>query len=94
MSADLSRYKRDFPIFSRTVRGGNPLIYLDSGATSQKPEVVIEAEAEFYRSKNAAVHRGELLHSYLDETDSGLDVDALRIVSEGVNRVKANSKHL
>ncbi|MFM8869656.1 MAG: aminotransferase class V-fold PLP-dependent enzyme [Candidatus Nanopelagicus sp.] len=58
MSADLSRYKRDFPIFSRTVRGGNPLIYLDSGATSQKPEVVIEAEAEFYRSKNAAVHRG------------------------------------
>jgi len=58
MSADLSRYKKDFPIFSRTVRGGNPLIYLDSGATSQKPEVVIEAEAEFYRSKNAAVHRG------------------------------------
>ena len=58
MSADLSVYKKDFPIFSRSVRGGNPLIYLDSGATSQKPEVVIQAEADFYRSKNAAVHRG------------------------------------
>ena len=58
MSADLSVYKKDFPIFTRSVRGGNPLIYLDSGATSQKPEVVIEAEANFYRTKNAAVHRG------------------------------------
>ena len=58
MSADLSVYKKDFPIFSRSVRGGNPLIYLDSGATSQKPEVVIQAEADFYHSKNAAVHRG------------------------------------
>jgi len=36
MSTDLSLYKKDFPIFSRSVRGGNPLIYLDSGATSQK----------------------------------------------------------
>ena len=58
MSTDLSLYKKDFPIFSRSVRGGNPLIYLDSGATSQKPEVVIQAEADFYRTKNAAVHRG------------------------------------
>lgn len=58
MISDLSVYKKDFPIFSRTVRGGNQLIYLDSGATSQKPNVVIEAEANFYRTKNAAVHRG------------------------------------
>ena len=58
MSVDLSRYKNDFPILKRKVRGGNTLIYLDSGATSQKPEVVIQAEADFYRTKNAAVHRG------------------------------------
>jgi len=58
MSVDLSRYKNDFPILKRKVRGGNTLIYLDSGATSQKPEVVIQAEANFYRTKNAAVHRG------------------------------------
>jgi cysteine desulfurase / selenocysteine lyase len=55
---DLSQYKKDFPILSRTVRGGNPLVYLDSGATSQKPEQVISAEGDFYRKHNAAVHRG------------------------------------
>jgi len=58
MSVDLSKYKKDFPIFVRKVRGGNPLIYLDSGATSQKPESVISAEVNFYRTINAAVHRG------------------------------------
>ena len=58
MTADLSKYQSDFPILSRKVRGDNRFIYLDSGATSQKPESVITAEADFYRTKNAAVHRG------------------------------------
>jgi cysteine desulfurase/selenocysteine lyase len=58
MSTDLSSCKKDFPIFERKVRGGNSLIYLDSGATSQKPNSVIEAESNFYRTVNAAVHRG------------------------------------
>ena len=58
MTVDLSKYQSDFPILSRKVRGDNRFIYLDSGATSQKPESVITAEADFYRTKNAAVHRG------------------------------------
>ena len=58
MTVDLSKYQSDFPILSRKVRGDNRFIYLDSGATSQKPESVISAEADFYRTKNAAVHRG------------------------------------
>ena len=58
MKVDLSKYQSDFPILSRKVRGDNRFIYLDSGATSQKPESVITAEADFYRTKNAAVHRG------------------------------------
>lgn len=58
MSVDLSKYKKDFPILSRKVRDNNPLIYLDNGATSQKPEVVIAAESNFYRTINSAVHRG------------------------------------
>ena len=58
MSFDVASIRRDFPIFERTVRGGKKLIYLDSGATSQKPESVLEAESNFYRSHNAAVHRG------------------------------------
>jgi cysteine desulfurase / selenocysteine lyase len=50
--------KKDFPILSRTVRGGRPLVYLASGATSQKPLRVLDAEREFYERHNAAVHRG------------------------------------
>lgn len=58
MTFDAARIRKDFPIFERTVREGKRLVYLDSGATSQKPNVVIEAEADFYRRHNAAVHRG------------------------------------
>lgn len=50
--------RKDFPIFDRTIRDGQRLVYLDSGATSQKPLSVIEAETDFYRFHNAAVHRG------------------------------------
>ena len=48
----------DFPILSRFVRGGKPLVYLDSGATSHKPRQVLDAERAFYEQHNAAVHRG------------------------------------
>ena len=54
---DIARVRADFPILSRTVRGG-PLVYLDSGATSQKPFQVLDAERYFYENSNAAVHRG------------------------------------
>ena len=50
--------RKDFPIFSKTMRGGNRLVYLDSGATSQKPRQVLDAERNFYELHNAAVHRG------------------------------------
>lgn len=58
MSLDVAKIKRDFPLLSRKVRHELPLVYLDSGATSQKPERVIEAESDFYRLHNSAVHRG------------------------------------
>jgi cysteine desulfurase / selenocysteine lyase len=58
MPLDVATIRQDFPIFGRTVRDGKKLIYLDSGATSQKPEAVIQAEGDFYRFHNAAVHRG------------------------------------
>ncbi|WP_134773458.1 SufS family cysteine desulfurase [Ornithinimicrobium flavum] len=54
----LARLRGDFPILGRTVRRGRPLVYLDSGATSQKPRMVLEAERAFYEQHNAAVHRG------------------------------------
>lgn len=58
MSFDPVALRRDFPIFDRTIRDGKRLVYLDSGATSQKPNAVIDAESNFYRFHNAAVHRG------------------------------------
>jgi cysteine desulfurase/selenocysteine lyase len=58
MSLNAARIRKDFPIFDRTIRGENRLIYLDNGATSQKPNAVIDAEANFYRRHNAAAHRG------------------------------------
>lgn len=57
-SLDVARIRKDFPILSRTVRDGRPLVYLDSAATSQKPECVLDAERSFYETSNAAVHRG------------------------------------
>lgn len=50
--------RKDFPIFSKVMRGENRLVYLDSGATSQKPFQVLDAERKFYETNNAAVHRG------------------------------------
>ncbi|MDO8144745.1 MULTISPECIES: cysteine desulfurase [unclassified Isoptericola] len=57
-SRELAAVRADFPLLGRTVRGGQPLVYLDSAATSQKPSVVLEAEVDFYEQRNAAVHRG------------------------------------
>ena len=57
-SAELAAVRADFPLLRRTLRDGRPLVYLDSGATAQKPEVVIDAEQDFYVQRNAAVHRG------------------------------------
>ena len=55
---DVAALKRDFAIFDKKMRGGKQLVYLDSGATSQKPRQVLDAERFFYENNNAAVHRG------------------------------------
>jgi len=53
MSFSVAEIRKDFPIFERTIRDGKRLVYLDSGATSQKPWVVINAESDFYSKHNA-----------------------------------------
>jgi len=55
---DVDAIRAEFPVLARTVRNGNPLIYLDSGATSQKPVQVLDAERSFYELHNSAAHRG------------------------------------
>jgi cysteine desulfurase / selenocysteine lyase len=54
---DVERIRKDFPILARTV-GDRPLVYLDSAATSQKPQQVIDSESDFYAHHNANAHRG------------------------------------
>ncbi|ACQ80587.1 cysteine desulfurase, SufS subfamily [Beutenbergia cavernae DSM 12333] len=100
-AAELARVRADFPLLERTVRGGKPLVYLDSAATSQKPECVIDAEQDFYLTTNAAVHRGA--HALAEEATVAFEaartqvaalvgVDAGEIVwtknaTEGINLV-------
>jgi cysteine desulfurase / selenocysteine lyase len=55
---DVAEIRADFPILGRAVRGGRPLVYLDSGATSHKPSQVLDAERDFYTIHNSAAHRG------------------------------------
>jgi cysteine desulfurase/selenocysteine lyase len=57
MTFSIERVRADFPVLTREVNG-QPLAYLDSAASAQKPNAVIDAEAEFYRHGYAAVHRG------------------------------------
>ncbi|MGI9116096.1 MAG: SufS family cysteine desulfurase [Gaiellales bacterium] len=54
---DVARIRADFPIFGRSVHG-QPLAYLDSASTSQKPQAMVDAMAAFYGTSNANVHRG------------------------------------
>lgn len=63
---DVQRVRADFPILTREVRPGVPLIYLDSTATSQKPSVVIDAMNAFYRTNNANINRG--IHVLAEES--------------------------
>ncbi len=53
---DIQKIRADFPILSQKVNG-KPLVYFDNGATSQKPQVVIDAIAHYYETINANIHR-------------------------------------
>ena len=57
MTFEVGRIRKDFPILDRTVRGGRPLVYLDSANTSQKPRQVIDTLTDFYERHNANIHR-------------------------------------
>ncbi|ABS46259.1 MULTISPECIES: cysteine desulfurase SufS [Yersinia pseudotuberculosis complex] len=70
MSFPIERVRADFPLLSRQVNG-QPLVYLDSAASAQKPQAVIDKELHFYRDGYAAVHRG--IHSLSAEATQQME---------------------
>lgn len=85
---DLTALRADFPILQRAVRDDKPLVYLDSGATSQRPIQVLDAERDFLLTSNAAVHRGA--HQLAEEsTDAyeGARADIARFVGTDVDEL-------
>ena len=79
MTLNALEIAKDFPILGRTIRDGKKLVYLDSGATSQKPNSVIDAESDFYRFHNAAAHRGA--HQLAEEATTAME-NARQIVAD------------
>nr|MBA3574798.1 cysteine desulfurase [Pseudonocardiales bacterium] len=76
---DVATLRADFPILARTVRDGHPLVYLDSGATSQRPRQVLDAERAFLEQHNAAVHRGA--HQLAEEATDAYESARERIAA-------------
>jgi cysteine desulfurase/selenocysteine lyase len=74
---DVGKLRADFPLLSRRVRDNKPLVYLDSGATSQRPRQVLDAERAFLEQHNAAVHRGA--HQLAEEATDAYESARARI---------------
>src|SRR6201988_1256124 len=73
LTVDIEKVRADFPILKRVMRGGNQLAYLDSGATSQRPVQVLDAERDFLTTSNGGVHRGahQLMEEATDAYEQG-----------------------
>ena len=67
---DITAIRQEFPILNRMVKG-KPLIYLDNAATSQKPQVVIDALIHYYTGYNANIHRG--IHTLAEEATAAFE---------------------
>lgn len=78
-ASEQEKIRADFPILCRTVRDGRPLVYLDSGATSQRPRQVLDAERAFLEQHNAAVHRGA--HQLAEEATEAYESARARIAA-------------
>lgn len=83
---DPQKIRADFPVLQREVRPGVPLVYLDSAATSQKPDAVLSALDSYYRLHNANVHRG--IHTLAEEA-TALYEGARRKVAAFINAASA-----
>jgi cysteine desulfurase / selenocysteine lyase len=81
---DVEAIRKDFPILARKVHG-RPLVYLDNGATSQKPQAVIDAVSRYYAEENSNIHRG--VH-YLSERATAAYEEAREKIKRFINAPK------
>jgi len=81
MSLDIQKIRDDFPILNHNVYN-KPLVYFDNGATTQKPQVVIDEEIKIYSRENSNIHRG--VH-YLSEQLTQRYEDARKVVQKFIN---------
>ncbi len=77
VSSNIAKIRADFPILERQVRPGVPLVYLDSTATTQKPQLVISAMDDYYRQYNANIHRG--IHALAEEATAAYESARQRV---------------
>ena len=70
------RHRADFPVLSREVHG-KPLVYFDNAATSQKPQVVLDALHDYYTRYNANVHRG--IHTLSEEATNAYEASRVKV---------------
>lgn len=85
MQFDVLRIREDFPIL-QTSANGKPLVYLDNGATTQKPRAVIEAISTYYEAQNANIHRGVY---YLSQLATDLYENARRTIQKFINAAES-----
>jgi len=83
---NLQQIREDFPLLSRELRPGVPLVYLDSAATSQKPQVVIDVMSDYYQRMNANIHRG--IHQLAEEATAAYE-NAREKISSFINAPSA-----
>src|SRR5437763_1932961 len=69
-SLDIASVREAFPVLKRQVKG-KPLVYLDNAATTQKPQVVIDALVDYYSGYNANIHRG--IHTLAEEATAAFE---------------------
>jgi len=81
LSLDIQKIRNDFPILKQEIYG-KPLVYFDNGATTQKPQIVIDEEIKIYSNENSNIHRG--VH-YLSEQLTQRFEDARKVVQKFIN---------
>ena len=74
---EVNTIRKFFPVLNRVVHNNKPLVYFDNAATSQKPQVVIDALSDYYSNYNANIHRG--IHTLAEEATAAYEASRVAV---------------